>query len=155
MSPGRTGLSVGRVGRPHGRDGSFYVDASDHPLAPGTELVVGGARRRVERSAGQPGRPIVRLEGVEDRSAAAALRGETLIAEGELAEGEWLASELIGCRVAGLDRVQRVLKAPSCDLLELADGTLIPLVSDAVRRIDPDAGVIEVDLAFLGFGDGR
>jgi 16S rRNA processing protein RimM len=155
LSRGWAAVSAGRVGRPHGRDGSFYVDDPDHPLAPGTEVAVGGARRRVERRAGRVGRPIVRLAGVADRSAAAALRGEALVVEGELGDGEWLASELIGCRVAGLDRVRRVLDAPSCDLLELEDGTLIPLVSDAVRRIDPDGGVIEVDLGFLELGDGR
>jgi 16S rRNA processing protein RimM len=155
LSRGRIALSAGRVGRPHGRDGSFYVDAPDHPLDPGTEVAVAGARRRVERRAGQPERPIVRLAGVEDRSAAAALRGETLVVEAELGDGEWLASELIGCRVAGLYRVRRVLDSPSCDLLELEDGTLIPLISDAVRGIDPDAGVIEVDRGFLGLEEGR
>jgi ribosomal 30S subunit maturation factor RimM len=44
-----------------------------------------------------------------------------------------------------------VVSAPSCDVLEVGDdGVLVPFVSDAVRRVDPEAGVIEVDLRFLG-----
>jgi len=31
-----TEVSAGRVGRAHGRDGSFYVEGADHPLAVGT-----------------------------------------------------------------------------------------------------------------------
>jgi 16S rRNA processing protein RimM len=43
---------------------------------------------------------------------------------------------------------------PSCEVLEVArDGApdlLVPLVRDAVRSVDLGAGVIDVDLAFLG-----
>jgi 16S rRNA processing protein RimM len=152
---GRAAVTAGRVGRPHGRDGSFYVERPAHPLEPGTEVVVADDRRAVERRAGRPERPLIRLNGVDDRSAAAALRGERLIVEAEVGEGEWLASELIGCHVAGVGTVTRVLAAPSCDLLELENGVLVPLVSDAVRSIDPEAGAIEVDLGFLGIDEGR
>ena len=58
--------------------------------------------------------------------------------EDELGEGEWLASDLIGCRVPELDGVvARVLDEPSCSVLELDDGTLIPLIADAVERRGP------------------
>jgi 16S rRNA processing protein RimM len=143
-------VSAGRVGRPHGRDGSFYVDRPHHELRLGTEVTIAGRSRRVERRAGSDQRPLVRLSGVGDRDAAAGLRGESLLVEEELGEDEWLASDLVGCRVAGLGEVRRVLDGPSCDVLELDDGTLVPLVSDAVRAVDPEAGTIEVDLEFLG-----
>ena len=39
---------------------------------------------------------------------------------------------------------------PTCDLLELEDGTLVPLVGDAVSRVDTEARVIEIDRQFLG-----
>jgi hypothetical protein len=35
-------------------------------------------------------------------------------------------------------------------VLELEDGTLVPLVSDAIVNIDPGARRIEVRLEFLG-----
>jgi ribosomal 30S subunit maturation factor RimM len=70
--------------------------------------------------------------------------------EDELAEGEWLASDLVGLAVPGMGRVERVIDGPSCSVLELDDGTLIPLVADAIERVDLDAGEIRVHREFLG-----
>ena len=155
MTSQRRLVTVGRVGRPHGLDGSFRVNAPDHALAAGTRLIVAGAERVVERRAGSDERPLLRLGGVTDRDAAAALRGERLLVplpDAPLAESEWLASDLVGCLVPGLGRVERVVGAPSCDLLELDDGTLVPLVGDAVRSVDVEGRRIEVDHGFLGRG---
>jgi 16S rRNA processing protein RimM len=143
-------VTAGRVGRAHGRDGSFSVQDAVHPLTAGTTVLVGSRRHTVERRGGGDDRPLIRLSGVGDRGALERLRGELLLVEEELAEGEWLAGDLIGCEVPGLGRVEKVLDGPSCDLLELEDGTLVPLVSDAIANIDPDAGRIEVRLDFLG-----
>ncbi|HEY6778626.1 MAG TPA: hypothetical protein VI122_19115 [Thermoleophilaceae bacterium] len=143
-------MTAGRVGKAHGRDGSFYVEDVDHPLAEGTTVVLDSCLRAVERRAGADDRPLIRLSGIGDREAVAPLRGELLLVEEELAEGEWLAGDLVGCQVPGLGRVSRVLDGPSCDLLELDDGTLVPIVSDAIVSIDPAAGRIEVRLEFLG-----
>jgi len=52
--------------------------------------------------------------------------------------------------VAGLGAVARVVDGPSCSVLELDDGTLVPFVSDAVERVDLDAGEIHVNEDFLG-----
>ena len=145
-----TSVSAGRVGRPHGRDGSFWVDGAASALSEGDEVVVDGRRARVERRDGSEQRPLMRLAGVTDRGAAAALRGEPLLVDAALGEEEWLARDLVGCAVEGMGQVARVLEGPSCDLLELQDGTLVPLVGDAVSRVDTDAGVIEVDRGFLG-----
>jgi 16S rRNA processing protein RimM len=140
------------VGRPHGLDGSFYLVRTDEPLSVGDEVEIKGRVARVERRAGTDDRPIVRLAGVGDRDAAAALRGEPLLIEaGDLEEGEYFTDDLVGCEVPGLGQVRRVLPAPSCDLLEVGDaGLLVPLVSDAVTSIDLEARVIEVDRRFLG-----
>jgi 16S rRNA processing protein RimM len=135
------------VGRAHGRDGSFYVEGAGHPLDEGTELWIAGEARRVERRAGTDQHPLVRLSGVGDPRA---LHGEPLLVEAELARDEWLADDLVGCRVDGLGSVRRVLAGPSCDVLELDDGTLVPMVGDAIRSIDAAAGSIDVDLEFLG-----
>jgi 16S rRNA processing protein RimM len=135
------------VGKPHGLDGSFYVDGPRHELPEGTTLTIAGAEHRVERRAGTDERPLIRLGGVDD---ARPLRGELMLVEEELAEGEWLASDLVGLRVAGLGAVARVVDGPSCSVLELDDGTLVPFVSDAVERVDLDAGEIHVNEDFLG-----
>ena len=149
-------VSVGRVGRAHGYDGSFYVEDAEHPLAEGDEVSVGGHSRRVERRAGTDERPLVRLSAVEDREAAIALQGERLLVPqvvAPLEEGEWLAEDLVGLRAEGLGEVRRVLDGPSCSVLELTDGTLVPFTADAVRGIDSRRRLIELDLTFLGLED--
>jgi 16S rRNA processing protein RimM len=150
-------LTAGRVGRAHGLDGSFYVERSAHPLPEGTEVLVGKRRSTVERRAGSNDRPLIRIAGVGDRDAAAALRGETLLVPDgreDLGPDEWYDDDLVGCHVDGLGEVRAVLHGPSCDVLEVGDrGVLVPLIRDAVRRVDLDAREIEVNLAFLNLGE--
>ena len=67
----------------------------------------------------------------------------------ELEEGEWLARDLVGCRVEGLGTVARVLDGPSCGLLELEHGELVPLISAAIESIDVGSRSIRVDRHFL------
>jgi 16S rRNA processing protein RimM len=156
-------LHAGRVGRPHGLDGSFYViDPNAALLALGVQVRVGERDLEISRRAGTDRRPIVRLGGVEDRSSAEALRGEELWVTRseapELEPGEWWVEELEGCAVHDSGRpvgtVRRVIALPSCDVLEVARGEggelLVPLVSDAVREVDVERGEVDVDLAFLG-----
>jgi 16S rRNA processing protein RimM len=155
--PSARRVTAGRVGRAHGLDGSFHVESPAEPLERGAEVTVAGRKARVERRAGTDTRPIVRLSGVDDRSAAEALRGEPiLVPGGDLAEGEYLSADLVGCAVPGLGEVRRVIQGPSCDVLEVGDDALlVPFVSDAITRVDTAAGVIEVDSAFLGRQDER
>ncbi|HEY1569191.1 MAG TPA: ribosome maturation factor RimM [Solirubrobacteraceae bacterium] len=157
-------LRAGVVGRPHGLDGSFHVaDPVAALLDMGTEVRLGDARRAIVRLAGHDGRPIVRLEGCEDRAAAEALRGQELLVARAVApaldEDEWWAAELEGCAVRDGERevgvVTRLLALPSCEVLEVtragdAPDLLVPLVRDAVRDVDVDGRVIDVDLEFLG-----
>ena len=153
-------MRAGRVGKPHGLDGSFYVTEADiRVLSAGVVLEGIGAITSVR---GTDARPILRVEGVGDRTAAEALRGRDLLvpdeARPELEDDEYWAEELVGCRVVDerareLGTVERLLGMPSCELLELGDGTLIPLVRDAIARVDVEAKLIEVDGRFLGLAD--
>lgn len=157
-------LRAGRVGRPHGLDGSFYVrEPTPLLLELGMEVMVGGRERRIVRRAGDDRRPIVRLEGCEEPQAVEALRGEHLMVRRseapELEVDEWWEEDLVGCRVHDAGRevgtVRRLLGLPSVDVLEVARGDggpdlLVPLVGDAVRTVDVNQGTIDVDLRFLG-----
>jgi 16S rRNA processing protein RimM len=152
------------VGRPHGLDGSFYVREPDlRLLAAGRTVLVGGAARVIERRAGTDARPIVRLEGVGSRDAAAALGDAPLLVPVRdapaLAEGEFWAHELEGLAVVDGSRevgvVRRLVGLPSCEALEVsrADGgadLLIPLVRDAIRSVDISGGRVDVRMSFLG-----
>jgi len=149
-----SGRAAGRVGKPHGRDGSFYVDEPSDPLGGRSRVTIAGVEREIERRAGTDERPLIRVSGVGDRDAAGALRGEPLLVDEPdtpLETDEWLVSDLVGCRIDGLGYVERVLDGPSCDVLEVGpDGVLVPFVSDAVKRVDIESREIEIDRAFLG-----
>ena len=146
-------VTAGRVGRAHGLDGSFKVNQPQRAFTPGLAVTVGGTERRVERVAGTARHPLIRLDGIADREAATALGGQALqVAEVEppLGEDEFRIDDLVGCEVEGLGSVQRVLPGSSCDVLELDDGVLVPLIADAVTKVDVERRRIEVDRAFLG-----
>jgi 16S rRNA processing protein RimM len=156
-------LHAGRVGSPHGLDGSFHVrDPRPQLLVCGATVVVQGRAATITRRAGTDQRPLVRLEGREDRDAAVALRGEALlVARGdarELEADEWWAEDLEGCAVrdgtVSVGTVRRLLALPSCEVLEVSRedraDLLVPLVSDAVRGVDVERREIDVDLEFLG-----
>jgi 16S rRNA processing protein RimM len=156
-------LAAGRVGRPHGLDGSFHVTRPRGVLlALGAMVRVGDAEAEIVRRAGTDERPIRRLAGHEDRAAAEALRGSDLLvdrgAAPALDEDEWYAEDLEGCRVVDgsleVGRVRRLLALPSCEALEVErDGRgdlIVPLVRDAVRSVDVADRLVDVDLAFLG-----
>jgi 16S rRNA processing protein RimM len=163
-------VPAGRVGRPHGLDGSFYVTRPRAGrLGIGAAVTVAGVTTAVVRRAGTEQRPIVRLRGIEDRAAAQALRGVELTVDGgevpALGEEEWWAHELEGCSVVDgedlLGTVSRLLELPSCEALEVrrAQGgevVLVPMVKDAIRKVAPTERRIEVNLDFLGLarGDG-
>jgi 16S rRNA processing protein RimM len=157
-------LHAGTVGSPHGLDGSFHVSQPNAALLElGTRVLVAGHKHQVTRRAGTDARPILRLEGFDDRDAAQSLVGEELLVPRdqapELEEDEWWAEDLEGCAVHDGPRqvgtVSRLLGLPSCEVLEVARvgggrELLVPLVSDAVRSVDIERREIDIDMHFLG-----
>lgn len=158
-------ISVGRVGKAHGLDGSFHVtQPRERVLAGARTLVLGGEAVAIVRHDGTAARPILKLAGMSTREQVDAVRGNDLFvprdAAPALEEDEWLAEDLVGCRVTDGDRaigvVAKLLPYPSCELLEVqrpeggAKALLVPLISDAVRTVDTDARQIDINLAFLG-----
>jgi 16S rRNA processing protein RimM len=134
------------------------------PLLRATKTVkVGEVERDIVRLAGHDKRLILRIEGCDDRAAAEALRGHTLLvarnSAPDLGEDEWWAEDLEGLAVCDGDRevgtVTKLLALPSCEVLEVernegGDPLLVPLVSDAVRTVDLATKQIDIDLKFLG-----
>lgn len=152
-------LNAGRVGRPHGLDGSFHVTRPRPALLSlGGSVRVGDAAREIVRRAGTDDRPILRLEGVDDRPGAEALRGSDILvsrtAAPPLEQGEYWAEDLRGCAVVTADgrslgTVGGLRALPSCEVLEVGD-LLVPMVGDAVLVVDVDERRIVVDADFLG-----
>jgi 16S rRNA processing protein RimM len=144
-------------------------------LAPGSELAVTGAdpdapppaapggepapaALRVAASRPHRGRLLVEFEGIADRAAAETLRGLGLAvaraAVPPAPDGSWYHFQLLGCRCR--DRAAGDLGAV-VDLVEDGGGVLlvvddgrrrlpVPFVAAFLRRVDPAAGVIEVEL---------
>ncbi len=117
---------------------------------------VGDRATTIVRRAGTVAKPIVRLAAFCTRTEVEAVRGEAMWVDREaleLDEDEFWADDLVGLRVVDGDRevgvVERVRELPSCEVLEVGE-LLIPLVEDAVRDVDLEAGVVDVDLEFLG-----
>jgi 16S rRNA processing protein RimM len=152
------------VGRPHGTDGGFTVSDPTERLElldAGRSVLVGERDMSIVARRGTANRPIVVLEGVGDRTAAEALRGEAITVPrtvlGALDEGEFLVEDLVGCEVVDgerpVGRVLDVLLLPSADTLEVerpgGEPLLVPLVGDAVRSVDTAGARIDVDMGFL------
>lgn len=156
MGDGDRLVPIGRVGRPHGLDGSFVVEeASDDPrrFEPGARVLVDGLSCEVvsSRRVGK-GRIAVRLDVPARRGAQLAVREVDLPPPDP---DSWYAFQLVGLRVEeeggrSLGRVVAVVPGAANDNLELDDGTLLPLVDAAVRDVDLDAGVVLVTAGFLG-----
>jgi 16S rRNA processing protein RimM len=135
-------VTAGRVGKPHGRDGSFYVEGAAHGLPVGTVLFIHDHSHTVQRRSGTNSRPLIGLSGVDEPDA---LRGELLLVDEQLGKEEWLASDLLHCSVPGHGHVVRVLDGPSCSVLELSDGVLVPFVSDAIESVGESEIVVNDD----------
>jgi 16S rRNA processing protein RimM len=148
-------IPVGRVGRPHGLDGSFVVeDASgeDDRFAEGAQLWVGGEAARVAASKRAGGRPVIRLDRPVERGATLAVPRE-LLPPAE--EGSYYAFDLVGLEVqeeggGRLGRVTAVLPGVANDVLELDTGLVLPMAETCIDQIDVEAGTITV---FPGFAD--
>ena len=156
-------LSAGRVGRAHGLDGSFHVTRPRAPLLVlGGPLRIGATEHEIVRRAGTDERPIVRVDGIESREAAEAVRGQELLvprsAAPPLEADEYWPEDLEGCAVSDGDAEVGVVRAligyPSVDVLEVVrpggEALLVPMVRDAIRSVDIAARRIDVSLEFLG-----
>ena len=154
MAPGDARfVAVGRVGRPHGLDGSFFVEQpSEDParLAVGARVWVHGEEFEVVAAKRSGGRPVIRLDRALPRGAKLEVPADALPA---LEEDEYYAFQLEGLRVeeeggGELGVVRRVVPGVANDVLELDSGLALPLVEDCVLSVELDAGRIVVAAGF-------
>ena len=146
-------VAVGRVGRPHGLDGSFVVDdASEAPerLASGAEVFLEREPARVVAAKRAGGRLVVRLDRSAERGARLEVPRRSLPPPGE---GSFYVFQLVGLEVEEEDgrplgRVRDVAPGIANDVLELDSGASLPLVEDCVREVDLDARRITVASGF-------
>jgi len=158
---------MGRVTAPFGVQGWFKIYALTAPATnlcnyPVWWLGSEGDWRETRVLAARPhGQALIaQVAGIEDRDAAAALRGMTIaVPRAQLpaaGDNEFYWADLIGLKVVNAQRhefgrVARIVQTGANDVLVVAaddaDGreTLIPFIADAIRQVDLAAGVISVD----------
>jgi 16S rRNA processing protein RimM len=147
-------VPVGRVGRPHGVDGSFFVENASEiegRFARGNRLYAGGEQAEVIASKrGAGGRTVIKL----DREVP---RGTTLaVPRADLPEPEadaYYVFQLVGLEVEEeggrrLGTVTEVHNGPANDAIELDTGRLLPLVGACVREVDLTTGRVVVAAGF-------
>ncbi len=111
---------------------------------------------KVARVRETEGALLVTLDGVDDRTAAEAIRGaEILIKRSELPdlpEGEFYACDVEGARALLngelVGTVERLQSYPTCDVLVITktggEEVELPLVDGVVERVDCDAGEVHI-----------
>jgi 16S rRNA processing protein RimM len=142
------------VGKPHGLDGSFFVEGASEEearFAKGATLRVNGEPATVVASKRSRGRPVIRLDREAQRGAELAVpRSELPPPE----EDEYYAFELVGLEAVEeggrqLGRVSEVQPGVANDVLELDSGLALPLVDACVLEVDLEEGRI---LIARGYG---
>lgn len=140
------------MARAHGVRGELRIhmhDRGSETLFEVERVWVGGELYEIEAVRPAHEAVLVKLERVDDRDAAEALKGRPVEVERDeitLEEGEFLVADLMGCEVfdAGgrsLGRVVDILHGPQ-DLLVLRDERverLMPLVPELLVEVDVEA----------------
>ena len=150
-------VEVGRVGKPHGLTGAFFVErASDDPerFAVGVQLLAGGEPCRVIESKRSGGRPVIRLDRDVERGTALEIPRSELPSPG--AESYYV-TDLVGLEAieqAGprLGRVTDVVPGVANDVIELDSGLALPFVAACVLEIDLDRRTLIVAPGFADHG---
>ena len=144
---------IGKVGRPHGIDGAFFVEqpsADPRWWKTGATFLAGGTPVAVVAHRTSSGRPVIKVDPPVERGALLEVERDSLPPTGE---DEWYAFELVGLSVVEetgreLGRVQAVNQGVANDVLELDSGVLLPMVEDCVRSVDTSRARITVAAGF-------
>lgn len=129
-------LEVGRIGKAHGLKGEVVVDFMTDRVAdrtePGAELWSEGVRFEVISARPHQSKWLVRFVGVTDRNEAERLRGKSLEALAIVDPDAFFVHEMVGMTIIdqhGTDHgpVVAMIENPASDLMELADGRLVPM----------------------------
>ena len=153
---------IGFVAAPHGTRGTLKVRpaGSGRHLREGVEPVIAGRRMRISHARQTPKGFLVDLEGVVDRSQAAALRGEELrLDRRELdapEEGEFYVGDLIGLTAkneggAVVGVVEETFETPAHEILVIRNKDepalpelYVPFTAEHVPGLDLAAGLVVV-----------
>jgi 16S rRNA processing protein RimM len=146
-------VRIGKVGRPHGIDGSFFVEQPSDDKRwwkTGASFLAAGAPVEVIAHRTSSGRPVIKVEPPAERGAWLEVEREQLP---PTADDEYYAFELVGLAVVeesgrALGTVKAVAPGVANDVLELDGGVLLPMVEDCVLEVDLEGRRIVVAPGF-------
>jgi 16S rRNA processing protein RimM len=146
-------IPIGKVGRPHGVDGAFFVEQPSEDArwwTTGAAFLADGAPVEVVAHRTSSGRPVIKLEPPVERGTILEVEREDLPSTDD---DEYYAFELVGLQVVeetgrALGTVEAVTPGVANDVLELDSGVLLPMVEDCIRKIDTVNRQIEVAEGF-------
>jgi 16S rRNA processing protein RimM len=147
-------VQIGRVGKPHGIDGAFFVEqpsADERWWKVGSTFLAGGSRVEVVAARRSSGRPVVKLDRAVERGSLIEVERDALP---PTEDDEYYAFELIGLPVVEengreLGSVKAVTSGIANDVLELDSGVLLPMIEDCVQDVDLAGGRIVVAAGFV------
>ena len=155
-------IKLGKITAPQGIKGEVRVyPYTDKPtrFSEIEAVLLNGRRCRIEKARYMKNMAILKLEGIDDRNAAEAVRNrELLLPREELwkqPEDTYFVDELVGCAVVSEDgapvgTLKTIHSRPAQDLYEIerADGSsfLLPAVKEFVKDVKTDEKIIVIHL---------
>jgi len=150
-------VQVGRVGKPHGLAGAFFVErASEDPdrFVVGASLLVAGSPAIVVESKRSGGRPVIRLDRDVERGVPLEVpRSELPPPDAD----SFYVTDLVGLEAVedggpALGRVTDVSPGVANDVIELDSGLALPFVAACVLEVDLDGRRIVIAPGFSDHG---
>jgi 16S rRNA processing protein RimM len=146
-------VRIGKVGRPHGIDGAFFVEQPSDDQRwwkTGASFLAAGKPVEVVAHRTSSGRPVIKVEPPVERGTVLEVERDQLPPTGD---DEYYAFELVGLEVVeesgrALGAVTAVTPGVANDVLELDSGALLPMVEDCVQQVDLDGRRIVVAEGF-------
>ena len=155
-------IKLGKITAPQGIKGEVRVYPYTDKPARFSEIeavLLNGRRCRIEKARYMKNMAVLKLEGIDDRNTAEAVRNlELLLPREELwkqPEDTYFVDDLVGCAVVAEDgapvgTLKRVHSRPAQDLYEIerGDGStfLLPAVKEFIKDVKTDEKIIVIHL---------
>ena len=155
-------IKLGKITAPQGIKGEVRVyPYTDQPtrFSEIEAVLLNGRRCRIEKARYMKNMAVLKLEGIDDRNAAEAMRNrELLLPREELwkqPEDTYFVDDLVGCAVVSEDgapvgTLKTIHSRPAQDLYEIEreDGSsfLLPAVKEFVKDVKTDEKIIVIHL---------
>ena len=155
-------IKLGKVTAPQGIKGEVRVYPYTDEITRFSEIegvLLDGRKRKIQNARYMKNMAVLKLEGIDDRNAAEAIRGKELLLSKEdlweQPEDTYFIDDLVGCAVvsedgASVGTLKSIISRPAQDLYEIerADGStfLLPAVKEFIKNVDLDNKTITIHL---------